>query len=179
MPDLGNSRRKLKIAIGVMLAADVVAVGILFSPLVGSANSRNLEINELRAQLTKKTREVQPLRGMDKKIVLAKDQISEFYRDRFAAKDSDLTNELGKLASENRVQIQQARYKEEDAESSGVIPIEIEGSFSGDYLQLVRFINTLERSKVFFAVDSVDLAGESTGPVKLQITMHSYLRSGG
>ena len=26
MPDLGNSRRKLKIAIGAMLAADVVAV---------------------------------------------------------------------------------------------------------------------------------------------------------
>jgi hypothetical protein len=179
MPDLGNARRNLKIAIGAMLAADVVAAGILFSPLVGSANSRTLEINELRAQLTKKTREVQPLRGMDKKIVLAKDQIGGFYKDRFAAKDSDLTNELGKLASENGIRIQQARYKEEEAESSGVIPVAIEGSFSGDYLQLVRFINTLERSKVFFAVDSVDLAGESTGPVKLQITMHSYLRSGG
>jgi hypothetical protein len=140
VPDLGNSRRKLKIAIGAMLAADVVAAGILFSPLVGSANSRALEINELRAQLTKKTREVQPLRGMDK--------------------------------------IQQARYKEEEAESSGVIPVAIEGSFSGDYLQLVRFINTLERSKLFFSVDSVDLAGESAGPVKLEITMHSYLRSG-
>jgi Tfp pilus assembly protein PilO len=178
VPDLGNSRRKLKIAIGAMLAADVVAAGILFSPLVGSANSRTLEINELRAQLTKKTREVQPLRGMDKKIVLAKDQIGGFYKDRFAAKDSDLTNELGKLASENGVRIQQARYKEEETESSGVIPVAIEGSFSGDYLQLVRFINTLERSKLFFSVDSVDLAGESAGPVKLEITMHSYLRSG-
>jgi len=54
----------------------------------------------------------------------------------------------------------------------------VEGSFVGDYLQLVRFINTLERSKLFFTVDSVDLAGESTGPVRLEITMHSYLRSG-
>jgi Tfp pilus assembly protein PilO len=178
MPDLGNSRRKLKIAIGAMLAADVVAMAVLFSPLVGSADSRRLQIYELKAELTKKNRDVEPLRGMDKKIVLAKDQIGGFYKDRFAAKDSDLTNELGKLASENRVQIQQARYKEEDAESSGVIPIEIEGSFFGDYLQLVRFINTLERSKLFFAVDSVDLAGESAGPVRLQITMHSYLRSG-
>jgi hypothetical protein len=178
MPDLGNSRRKLKIAIGAMLAADLVAAGILFSPLVGSAHSRTFEINQLRAQLTKKTREVEPLRGMDKKIVLAKEQISGFYKDRFAAKDSDLANELGKLASENGVQIQQAKYKEENAESSGVIPVAIEGSFSGDYLQLVRFINTLERSKLFFAVDSVDLAGESAGPVKLEITMHSYLRSG-
>jgi len=178
MPDFGNSRRRLKIAIGAMLAADVVAAAVMFSPLVGSAGSRKLQLNELRVELQKKTRAVEPLRGMDKKIVLAKDQISGFYKDRFAAKDSDLANELGKLASENGIKIQQARYKETDAESSGVIPVEIQGSFSGDYLQLVRFINTLERSKMFFAVDGVGLAGESAGPVKLEITMHSYLRSG-
>ncbi len=178
MPDLGNSRRKLKIAIGAMLAADVVAMAVLFSPLVGSADSRQLQLNLLRVELTKKNREVEPLRGMDKKIVLAKDQISGFYRDRFAARDSDLANELGKLASENGVRIQQLKYKQEEAESPGVIPVAMEGSFSGNYLQLVRFINTLERSKMFFEVDGVDLAGESTGPVKLQITMHSYLRFG-
>jgi hypothetical protein len=178
MPDLGNSRRKLKIAIGVMLAADVIAIGVLFSPLVGSADSRRLQINELRAELTKKTRDVEPLRGMPKKIVLAKDQIGEFYKDRFAAKDSDLLRELGKLATENGVRMQQAHYKQEDAETSGIVPVEIDGSFSGDYLQLVRFINTLERSKMFFEVDGVDLAGEGAGPVKLGITIHSYLRSG-
>jgi Tfp pilus assembly protein PilO len=178
MPDFGNSRRKLKIAIGALLAVDVVAVAVLFSPLVGSADSRKLQLNQLRVELQKKTREVEPLRGMDKKIVLAKGQIGVFYKDRFAARDSDLANELGKLASENGIRIQQARYKQENGEISGIIPVAIEGSFSGDYLQLVRFINTLERSKLFFAVDSVDLAGESAGPVKLQISMHSYLRSG-
>jgi Tfp pilus assembly protein PilO len=178
MPDFASSRRKLKIAIGAMLAADVIAVGILFSPLVGSADSRTLEINELRAQLTKKNREVAPLRGMDKKIVLAKEQISDFYKDRFAANDSGLTSELGRLASENGVRIQQVHYKPEDPETAGVVPLEIQGSFSGDYLQLVRFINALERSKMFFAVDGVDLAGEGAGPVRLDITMHSYLRSG-
>ncbi len=178
MPDFSGSRRKLKIAIGAMLAADVIAIGVLVSPLVGSAESRTLEINQMRAELTKKTREVEPLRGMDKKIVLAKNQISGFYKDRFAAKDSDLTNELGKLAAQDGVRIQQAKYKEEDPETSGVIPVTIEGSFSGDYLQLVRFINTLERSKLFFDVDSIDLAGEGAGPVRLEITMHSYLWPG-
>ncbi len=178
MPDFRNSRRNLKIAIGTMLAADVVALGVLFSPLVGSAESRKLQLNELRIELQKKTREVEPLRGMDKKIVLAKEQIGGFYKDRFAAKDSDLANELGKLVSENGVHMQQAKYTQEDAEVPGIVPVEIQGTFSGDYVQLVRFINTLERSKMFFAVDGVELAGETAGPVKLEITMHSYLRSG-
>jgi Tfp pilus assembly protein PilO len=178
MPDLGKSRRKLKIAIGAMVAADVIALAVLFSPLVGSAESRRLQVGQLQAELTKKTSEVKPLRGMPDKIVLAKGQITEFYKDRFAAKDSELLNELGKLAPENGVRMQQARYKQEEAETSGIVPVEIEGSFSGDYLQLVRFINALERSTMFFEVDGVDLAGESAGPVKLQITIHSYLRSG-
>ena len=72
----------------------------------------------------------------------------------------------------------QAKYKQEDLTGAGVAPVEIEGNFSGDYLQLIRFINALERSKQFFTVDSVSLAGESNGPVKLDVKMHSFLRSG-
>ena len=178
MPDLSNTRRKLKIAIAAMVVVDVVAAGVLFSPLVGSADSRQIQLIQLRAELTKKSRDVEPLRNIDKKIVLAKDQISEFYKDHFAAKDSEMTAELGKLAAQNGIKIQQAHYKLEEAETSGIVPVAIEGSFSGDYLQLVRFINTLERSKMFVTVDSVDLAGETGGAVHLQISLHSYLRSG-
>lgn len=176
MPDLRNTRRKLKIAIAAMVVADIVAVGVFFSPLVGSADSRRLQMLQLAAELTRKTHEVEPLHGMDKKLLLAKDQIGEFYKDRFAEKDSELLTELGKLAGENGVHIQSARYKEEDPEISGIVPVGLEVSFSGDYLQLVRFINTMERSKMFFTVDSVDLAGEGTGQVRLQIGLHSYLR---
>ena len=98
MPDLGNTRRKLKIAIGAMVVADVIAMGVLFSPLVGSAESRRLQMSQLSAELQKKTRDVQPLRNIDNKILLAKHQIGEFYLDRFAAQDSELATELGKLA---------------------------------------------------------------------------------
>ncbi len=176
MPDLRNTRRKLKIAIAAMVLADAVAVAVLFSPLVGSAESRRLQMLQLAAELTKKTHEVEPLHGMPAKLLLAKDQIGDFYKDRFAEKDSELATELGKLAQENGIKIQSARYKEEDPETSGIVPVMIDGSFSGDYLQLVRFINTLERSKMFFTVDGVDLAGEGTGQVRLQIGLHSYLR---
>jgi Tfp pilus assembly protein PilO len=179
MADLQSPRRNLKIAIAVMVAVDVIAVGVLLSPLVGSAQSRRSQMSQLAAELKRKTREAEPLRGMDKKVALAKSEIPQFYKDHFAAQDSDIAQELGKLASESGVKIQQAKYKQEDTESSGlIVPVAIEGNFAGDYLQLVRFINSLERSKLFITVDSVDLAGEGGGPVKLQVSMHSYLRSG-
>lgn len=179
MPELQGSRRKFKLAIMVMLAADLVAAAVLLSPLVGSAESRRLEMNQLSAELRKKSREVEPLIGIDKKVVLAKDQISQFYRDRFAARDSDIAEELGKLASESGVRIQQAKYKQDNPENPGIVPVEIEGDFSGDYLQLVRFINALERSKLLFMVDSISLASETAGPVRLAVKIRSYIRSGG
>lgn len=178
MPELQGSRRNLKIAIVVMLVVDAVAAGVLFSPLVGSAGSRRQEMNRLSTELHTKARAVEPLRGMDKKIVLAKGQIAQFYKDRFAARNSDIADELGKLAQANGVRILQVKYKEEDVETAGIVPVEIEGSFSADYLQLARFINALERSKLFYMVDSVDLAGESTGPVKLAVKLHSYRKVG-
>jgi hypothetical protein len=105
MPDLGNSRRKLKIAIGAMLAADVIAVGVLFSPLVGSAESRNQQLNQQNRTAEEKPRGSAAARHGQKDRV-AKDQIGDFYKDRFAASDSELLNELGKLATENGVPMQ-------------------------------------------------------------------------
>ena len=176
MPDLQKTRKQLKIAIAAMVVADVVAAGILLSPLVGSAASRQAQINQLFVEYRKKTHDVEPMRDMPIKISTAKSQISDFYKVRFAARDSDLTTELGKIAHDNGIHILQAKYKEEESETAGIIPVAIEGSFAGDYLQLVRFINSVERSEMFFTVDSVELAGEGKGPVHLQILLHSYLR---
>jgi Tfp pilus assembly protein PilO len=176
MPELQGSRRKLKIAIAAMVAVDVIAAGVLFSPLVGSAESRHTLMNQLSVELRAKTKQVEPLRNIDQKVVLAKEQIGGFYKDRFGVRDSDIAGELGKMASASGVRIVQAKYKEEDPEPSGIVPVEVEGNFSGDYLQLVRFINALETSKLFFTVDSISLAGESTGPVHLEVKLHSYLR---
>ena len=44
----------------------------------------------------------------------------------------------------------------------GVRRVEIDADLAGDYLQLVRFINALERDQVFFLVDSVCLAESKT-----------------
>lgn len=176
MANLQSSRRKLKIVIAAMIIADVGAAAVLFSPLAGSQASRRQLINQLTFDLNVKTRGVEPLRGMDKKVDVAKQQIGQFYKDRFAQRDSDIADELGKIAQENGVHILRARYKQEDPEPSGVVPVEIEGDFSADYLHLVRFINALERSKLFYMVDSISLVGETTGPVRLDVTLHSYLK---
>ena len=178
MPDLREARRKIKIALIAMAGVDLVAAVVLLSPLVGSSQSRRAELDQLWQDLQQKTRQVEPLRGMDKKVALASRQISDFYKDRFTSQDSSISDQLGKVAAENGVKIGSVRYKAEDPIDVGLRPVTIEAELSGDYLQLVKFLNALERQKIFFVVDSVALGGEQNGPVKLGVKLETYLRTG-
>ena len=54
------------------------------------------------------------------------------------------------MAAQSGVKIGQIKSKLKDTEPIGLRPIEIEADLSGDYLQLVRFINALERDPVIF-----------------------------
>lgn len=178
MAELRDEKRtKLKIIFAALALLDVALGVLLLSPLVGSANSRKAELDQLWKELQVKTRQVEPLRGMDKKIVLAQQQIDDFYKNRLPAQDSSISDELGKLAAQNGIKIGQVKYAAKDPEPVGLRPLFIEADFTGDYLQLVRFINALERDKLFFIIDSVDLGGQQGGAVKLGIKLETYLRT--
>ncbi|MGA9981251.1 MAG: hypothetical protein WBQ08_21710 [Candidatus Sulfotelmatobacter sp.] len=178
MADLRKTRKNIQTALFVILGVDLLAAVAFFSPLVGSAESRLLEMHTLQAELTTKTRQVEPLKDLPHKVVLARQEISDFYAKRFPSQSSQIASELGKLKASEGVILEQAQYKPEDVGPGGLQPVEIEANFSGNYVSLARFINALERDNTFFIISSVALAGEQTGPVKLQMKLETYLKAG-
>ena len=178
MPDFRDTRKKLKIAMVTMVVLDFIAGAVLLSPWVGSTHSRNDELRQSWKELQVKTKQVEPLRGLDHKIVLANGQIQDFYRSRLISQDSAISEELGKIASQTGVKISGIKYKLRDPEPVGLRPMEIQAELSGDYLQLVRFINSLERDQLFFLIDEVQLGNEQAGAVKLQMKLQTYLKTG-
>lgn len=178
MPDLRETRRKVKIALIAMAAVSVVAIAVFFSPLVGSEVARRQQLDQHWKDLQQKTREVEPLRGLDKKIPIARKQIAEFYALRLPSQDSSISADLGKVAAQTGVRIGGVKYTMKEPDPVGVRRLEIEADLAGDYLQLVRFINALERDQMFFLVDSVGLGGEQGGVVKLQLKLETYLKTG-
>ena len=178
MPDLMRTRHKLKVAVIAMLAVDAVAAVLFFSPLVGSSASRKEELQRLTLEQRQKTRQVEPLRGLDKKVALAKNEIDQFYRERIPTRESVISDEMGKLAAANGVKLGQVKYETKDSESVGLTPVFMEANCQGDYLHVVRFVNALERNKTFFLVNTVVLGDAQGGTVKLQMKVESYLRNG-
>lgn len=175
MPDLKQLRNRLKILIAALVLVDVVAVAMLMTPVAGSAAQREQELQQSWLQL--KARESAPWRGLDKKIPVAQRQIEDFYSDRFPAGDSAISADLGKVSSETGVRLSAVKYAQKDSGLDGLERVEIDADVSGDYVQLVRFINALERNRLFFIVDGLELGNEQNGVVKLQIKVETYLRS--
>jgi type IV pilus assembly protein PilO len=178
MPDLRQTRKNIKTALAVLLGVDVLAAAVLFSPLVGSADSRRQELNQLRSELQTKTRQVEPLTDLPKKVINANRQITDFYKKRFPAQDSQIPTNFGKLAAANGVTIEQAKYKVDEDEVGSLRPVELEANLSGNYVSLAKFINALERDDMFFIISSITLAGEQKGPIKLQMKLETYLKAG-
>jgi type IV pilus assembly protein PilO len=175
MPDLKRTRNRLKIVIATLVLVDAAAVAMLVTPLAGMRESRQQELRQEWQQL--KSREYAPWRGLDKKLPRAKEQIDEFYQERFPAQESEISANLGTVASQSGVRLSGVRYSVKDAPIEGLQRVEIAATLSGDYLQLVRFVNALERNKLFFLVDGVELGSAQNGIVGLQIRIETYLRS--
>jgi type IV pilus assembly protein PilO len=177
MPDLRRTRKNIKTALAVLVGVDLVALFVLLSPLVGSTDSRRMQLNQLWSELQVKTRQVGPLADLPKKVDTARLQITDFYKKRFPIQDSQIAVQLGKLAAANGVTIEQVKYKAGEEEVDRLLPVEMDADLSGNYVALARFINALERDDMLFIINGVELGGEQNGPIKLHMKLETYLRS--
>ena len=178
MPDLRRTRKKLKMTLAIMAGIDLLAAAVYFSPLVGSAESRRQEMNNLQTELITKTREVAPLKDLPKKVVVAGHQINDFYKKRFPTQESQILTEFGKVANANGVKIDQGKNKIRDVEEGGLEPVEMEWNLEGNYASLAHFINALERDEMFFIINDISLGGQPQGPIKLDMKVETFLKAG-
>ncbi len=177
MPDLGSRRRILHTVIIILAVLDLAAIVYLLSPLSQSRSRRQAERDRVQQQLQVRQREVAPLNNLDEKLKVARRQIADFYDNRIADEYSSIAEEVGKVAKENNVRISLAKYGAEEAEIPGLQRVKIEAGIDGDYVNIVKFINALERDELFFIIDSVALTEQQGGTVKLVVKLETYLQT--
>jgi len=132
------------------------------------------ERNQVRAaQIAAK-----PLRGLDVKLVNSTADADKFYGQRLAYADSQLLTELGALTKKAGVHLARVQYPQNPVLSGayGLTEVHMDASISGDYRPVVEFINSVERDKMFFLINGINLTGQQTGQVNLRIRITTYLR---
>jgi type IV pilus assembly protein PilO len=152
----------------------VLGMRLLFAwERVRAGDAARLQQHEIEYRAMQlKTR---PLRGLDKKIILAREQEQEFYQQRFPDSYSEVLTELGKLAVANNVLLTRVQYAQGKLDQ-GAYEVRMDAVLSGDYVPIVRFINDLERDKIFFLIDGIALSGQQGGIVSLRLRLTTFLR---
>ena len=179
MRDLGAIRHRF-IVLSIVLAAIALGAGVfLLTPYGRSRTRLQEEHSRLFAEMNRKKAESGSLENIDQKLVTARQQIDSFYRERLPQQYSAISAELAKLASQSGVKLGQVKYDaDKDIPAPGVRAVHIGATVQGNYLNIVKFINAMERDKMLFVPASVELA-EGQGGVTLQLKVDTYLRDGG
>ena len=178
MANLRQARRRVYVVLGVLLAIDIAAAIVLLTPLAGSGRARQQEFDAIRRQLQQKMQVVIPPDQVQSRVDQARTQIDAFYKDRLAGGAAALTAELGKLAAASGVRLNSARYNQLDSDLPGLTHVRVDASITGDYVAAVKFINAVERDKMFFIVDGVSLGEQQGGTVRLAVGLETYLKGG-
>ena len=137
-------------------------------------------IDQQHVQLIAAQLAAKPLRGLDKKLVGSTQEADAFYQQRLPYAASQVAAEVGALAHREGVHWTRAQYAYAPVLSGNdaLTQVSMDASVSGDYRPIVQFINAVERDKLFFVINGINLTGQQTGQVNLRIRLTTYLRPG-
>jgi hypothetical protein len=171
-----ETRRILRIVLGVLIGFNALAASALFYMWIRGTSALPDQFNALHQQVQKQKAIVIPPEMVGARVNEAREQIAKFYENRFPDSSAAIFESLGRLASENKVHLNDASYKVDESDLPGLRQVVISGNLTGDYLQVMKFINALEREKTFFIVDSVNLGEQAQSEIHLNIRIETYMR---
>ena len=115
-----------------------------------------------------------PLRGLDKRVVESRDHIKTFYAERLPSNYSSFAIPFGELQVKSGVHVTRIGYSQ-GKPGPDLTEIFIDANLIGDYPQIMRFVNSLERSKTFFVVRQMNLTGQQGGSVNLRLQVSTWM----
>ena len=153
------------IVLGTRFALDWAVTS---SRATDALSSKQVELKALQLQTA-------PLHGLDKRVDLTRDGIKDFYDQRIPGNYSSIAEQIGTLAVKSGVRLSRMQYAQGVA-GRDLSEISLDAGVTGDYPQIMRFINSLERDKTFFVIRAMGLSGQQGGLVNLRLRVSTWLR---
>jgi type IV pilus assembly protein PilO len=153
----------------------VLVVRLVYAwAVTDSSATRTLESK--KSQLEALQQDTTPLRGLDKRVVATRNRIGTFYEERIPASYSLLATRIAELQTRSGVQLSHISYTQ-GAPGVDLTEISMDASISGEYPQIMRFVNGLERDQIFFVIRALSLNGQQGGQANLRLRVSTWLRA--
>jgi type IV pilus assembly protein PilO len=180
MADLNRVRTQLTF-VGFVLCGVCLLAGLyLLAPIGDSENALQKQWEEAKKSKLEKEKDVAPLRGMDKKLEKAQLDMRTFKATRLPVLYSEIAVKLGDIAQSNDVQLSGASYTQPEMDAGPDLqPVVVSVGLTGEYKNVITFLNAVEKSRQFYLVDSIGVGGEQSGATtKLTVHILTFLRVG-
>jgi Tfp pilus assembly protein PilO len=176
-----RKRWKLWVQIGlaVLLALDA---GLERWRMSVTASEQQLQLRavRLRAEVAALRSNLNRARDVQRKIPQIALECDSFYDEQMLGPSQGyaaLVADLDGIAQKAGLVTSGVRFDQKSASAHGVMRVDASAVIEGNYDELIRFINGLERSKNFYVLDNLELASSTGGQVKLNIRLHTYFRT--
>jgi hypothetical protein len=160
-------------ALSILTLFLIVRTG-LDSGLGDSSGDRSLTGRKL--QLAALTTEMVPMLGVENRLVTTRQRIQTFYSTRIPENYSILALRVGQLGANSGVRLSKVQYSQ-GPPGIDLTEVSMDAGVSGEYPQIMRFVNALERDQVFFVIRGMSLNGQQGGVVDLRLRVSTWLRS--
>lgn len=119
--------------------------------------------------------ETAPLRGLDERVEDSRVEMQAFYAKRIPPNYSSIDRRFGELALNSQVRLSRVQYSQ-DPPGPDLTEISMDAGITGNYQEIMRFVNSLERDQTFFVIRGLSLTGQQGGLVNLRLKVSTWLR---
>jgi Tfp pilus assembly protein PilO len=169
-----DPRVGMRVVLGVLLLANMVAAVFAFKPFGGSVDDLRRDRSVLHQQLAQLQAQVAKSKRMVEKVETARREGDEFLAKYFTDRrvvTSTIQGELEQMKKEAGIVFQPTTWTQEPIEGSDTLAMmTINAGCQGTYAALSKFMNLVDKSPRFLIVESMVASPQQTGQI-LNVTV--------
>jgi type II secretory pathway component GspD/PulD (secretin) len=160
--------------LGVLLAANLVAAGLVLFPVGGSAEDLDRQLASLMSQVITKKALLERTKQHAEAVQRGRSEGDQFVDEYFLANrtaSSTVLRDLVSAASQAKIQQREQAYTQEPIEGSDTLSMmSITAAYEGTYAELLRFVHEIDKSPRLLIIESLT-ASPLQGSDKLTVSM--------
>ena len=177
---LKNRRFVVRLALGVMLLANVVAAAFVFHPWGGSPEDLARELENRQRQLTQQLQRLERTKSLVGKVQQARAEGDTFLEQSTMSRRtafSTLIGEINKMALDAGMKPKESSLGLEPVEGSDTLQqLTISANFEGSYANLTKFVNLLDRSPRFLIIETLHASPQPSGILGVNVKLDTFIR---
>ena len=181
---VANPRTLIRVGLGVLAAANLIALYFVIRPIGGSAQELAQQALEMHSAIRQQQGVLDRTRLLSGKIESGRGEGDQFMGHYFLPRrtaNSTIMSELNDLAGQSKITPRDSAYALEAVDGSDTLDMmQISANLEGLYPDVIRFINLLDKSDRLLIIESLNATPQQTGgKVNVALKLDTFVREDG